>query len=582
MVGAVLAPVLPATTVAAAGRSVANRVPAAIDTSDGVPAAIDTVACPTAARCVAVAGPDGVEVGGAGGATWRAGGLPGGARPYGVACPSADRCVAVGDDGAILTTVDGGRDWTRERSPTTQPLASVACPTTDLCLAGGEDGTVVRSTDGGRRWRPVAVGRTDTIEGVACPTATHCVAVGGLPDVSVSDDGGVHWRLVTTAVLPLVGMRSVACASPTWCVAAGTYAVALSTTDGGDDWQDAIVPVSGELHGVACTATDCLAVGGGGQVATEASPGGGWVVRSTGTDEMLLGVTCTGSQCVAVGGGGTVVRSEDGGVDWTVVAGRSDPTDPTDPTDPVPVLFAGDSASYTLADGLAHQAAAYGLSVVNDGLFGCGLLRGGPILVAGQPQAVTGPCAATGTGWPSIYRSAVADGHPGVAVLLLGRWDLMDRRHDGRWIWPGSPGYAADFLGELHQAIDVLSAGGAKVVVLTTPVVGPSTRPARGSGRDVCRLDGRPMWCEDLPQRAAAVNHLLRQGVADSGGRAAVVDLGARVNPAATFVRRVDGVTVRLSDGIHFATPGTDWLAPWLLPRLASWTASPADDSTGR
>jgi hypothetical protein len=155
-----------------------------------------------------------------------------------------------------------------------------------------------------------------------------------------------------------------------------------------------------------------------------------------------------------------------------------------------------------------------------------------------------------------------------VVVLLLGRWDLMDRRHDGRWIWPGTPGFAAYFSHQLDQAIDVLSGGGAKVVLLTTPVVGSATRPSRSTGRDVCPEDGRLAWCEDLPGRVAVVDQLLREGAARSGGRATVVDFGTRVNPRPGYVRRVDGVTVRLPDGIHFGTPGTDWLAGWLFPRL--------------
>ena len=519
-----------------------------------------------------------MAVGGAGtvhlsaddGVNWSLRRVPSSARLYSVSCASRRLCVAVGDRGTVVVSTDGGASWTARPSSTTEPLLSVACATGGPCVAAGEGGTLVRSGDGGRSWRTVASTSAVTLSGVTCPTARLCLATTMVPPtVDRSVDGGRTWRKVKTPVYPLVEMMGISCATVDWCVAVGTNAAAITSDDAGAHWVIAHLPADGELHGVGCApAGACVVVGSTGQVVVEPGPARQWSPRSSGTAEMLLAGSCMPATCLGVGGGGTVVRSADGDAGpWHRVTGA-----PSTPH-PARVLFVGDSVSYTLAEGLSHQAAAYGLSLINDGLFGCGILRGGPILVEGKPSTVTGPCNVGPGGWPSLYRTEVAQNDPQVSVLLLGRWDLMDRRYEGRWIWPGSPGFRADFLTQLGQAIDLLSAGGAQVVLLTTPVVGSSTTPSPRARRDVCSAQGHRLWCEDLPGRAAVLNRLLRLGATRSDGRAVVIDLAARVNPGTTYTRRVDGVTVRLADGVHFGVPGTDWLAPWLLPRLKALTA---------
>ena len=53
--------------------------------------------------------------------------------------------------------------------------------------------------------------------------------------------------------------------------------------------------------------------------------------------------------------------------------------------------------------------------------------------------------------------------------MLVGAWDTYDLKRDGRLLEFGSPEADAYILSELGSAVDVLSSGGAKVVLLTTP-----------------------------------------------------------------------------------------------------------------
>ena len=533
------------------------------------PAALDAVSC-AGEGCVAVGGAGSVRVSGDEGRSWTRRRVPSTALLYGVSCATVGRCVAVGDRGTILATSDGGRRWVRIRSSTGEPLFAVDCNPEGPCIAVGENGTIVCSRDGGRKWRTVAIVPATSLDGVSCPTAGRCVASGSYPVMKLSTDRGMTWHTVSIPIFSLVEMEDVSCATTEWCVAVGTNGTVISSVDGGTTWTDDSVPPSGELHGVTCQPIEgCIVVGTSGVVLTESAPDSPWKASAPSTGEMLLGAVCASSSCLAVGGGGTVIRSTDAGSSWHTVTGTPAASEP------VRMMFVGDSVSYTLADGLSHQAAAYGVTIINDALLGCGILQGGPVQTEGRLSAVTGPCASSSDGWPSLYREDTAGQRPQVSVLLLGRWDLIDRFHDGRWIWPGAAGYSAYFLSQLREAIDILSGGGAHVVLLTTPILAPGPLPAVAHGRDICHLDGRPIWCENLPSRVIVLNRLLHEGAADSGGRATVLNFGAQVNPGKSFTRTVDGVTVRAPDGVHFGVPGTDWLAPWLVPRLKEAAPGP-------
>ena len=188
---------------------------------------------------------------------------------------------------------------------------------------------------------------------------------------------------------------------------------------------------------------------------------------------------------------------------------------------------------------------------------GCGIARLPDIRYIGTPHTNYAGCDT----WDQRWRRTVAADDPDVAVVLLDRWELMDRRLDGRYQHVGDPAFDAYLVRELDLALDIVSSRGATTVILTAPYTRRAERPDGG------------LWPEDSPERVDAWNGLLR--AAAGRHRAAVIDLNARVCPDGEFTWRVDGVRIR-SDGLHFTPEGVRRnIAPWLLPQLAEAATRP-------
>jgi hypothetical protein len=148
--------------------------------------------------------------------------------------------------------------------------------------------------------------------------------------------------------------------------------------------------------------------------------------------------------------------------------------------------------------------------------------------------------------------------HPDVALVLLARWEVLDRRLKGQWRHVGEPEYDAYLRTELNRMIRLLTVDGARVVLATAPY---NHRYERRDGSS---------YPEDDPTRMDAWNRMLEDTARADPDRIRVIDLAARLCPEGRYTRDVDGVRVR-SDGLHLTAGGVrDWVAPWLLPRLAA------------
>ena len=218
----------------------------------------------------------------------------------------------------------------------------------------------------------------------------------------------------------------------------------------------------------------------------------------------------------------------------------------------VPVIdFFGDSVAWTVGGYLpAHP----GLVTHDHAMQGCGIALGDPYRYIGGLHTTFPSCKY----WQTVWRQRLAGDNPDVSVILLDRWELVDRVHDGRWTYVGQPGYDAYLQSQLRKAIGLVSAKGAHVVLLTAPYNRRGEQP-----------DGS-LYPGDYPSRVDAWNTLLRRTAAGYPGTVSVVDLGHKVCPGGRFTWSVDGVRVR-SDGTHFTPSGVRWLAPWLLPALAAY-----------
>jgi peptidoglycan/LPS O-acetylase OafA/YrhL len=222
-------------------------------------------------------------------------------------------------------------------------------------------------------------------------------------------------------------------------------------------------------------------------------------------------------------------------------------------TRPVPFLIVGDSVALTLGVGLYQKARTrYGIHLYDGGTLGCDFDTV-PVRLSG----VVGPATPGCKNWRSQWKTDVDRFHPDVVGLLIGRWEVSDHLYQGRWVHIGDPIWDRHLTTELNQAVDILSADGAKVVFFTMPYVDPPVEAA----------DGSP-FPENAPSRMTAFNRLL-VSVADSRRNiVTVIDLNKLVDPDAHYQPVVDGVTVRSTDGVHLTKVGGEWLQPDILPTV--------------
>ncbi|WP_433201222.1 acyltransferase family protein [Dactylosporangium sp. CS-047395] len=222
---------------------------------------------------------------------------------------------------------------------------------------------------------------------------------------------------------------------------------------------------------------------------------------------------------------------------------------------PPRVTVIGDSVAWTLG---AYWPGAAGFTLSNQAVQGCGIatlpdVRYGGALHTNYPYCAT---------WQSRWAGSVAADDPDVVVILLDRWELMDRELDGRWTHVGEPDYDAYLSGQLTRALDATTSHGARIVLLTAPYTRRAERPDGG------------LWPEDEPGRVDAWNHLLTRAAATHPSHPAVLDLNHVLCPAGTFTWTVGGTRVR-SDGLHLTPDGVQAVvAPWLAPQLARLAAA--------
>jgi hypothetical protein len=217
-------------------------------------------------------------------------------------------------------------------------------------------------------------------------------------------------------------------------------------------------------------------------------------------------------------------------------------------------MVIGDSLAWNLAERLGPEASRYGVEVVDRAVWGCGIVRGGPYRYVGRVEDQLPRCDT----WPDRWRADVEGVDPDVVVVLIGRWEVMDRVHDGRWMALGDADYDAYLVSELETALPLLTARGAKVALCTAPYYHRDQPPPPNG-----------MWPEDDPARVNRENRLFRDFAARHPDTVAIVDLGGRLSPGGHFTRVVDGVTVRAKDGVHLAPDIGRWAAPWLLPEIS-------------
>ena len=211
------------------------------------------------------------------------------------------------------------------------------------------------------------------------------------------------------------------------------------------------------------------------------------------------------------------------------------------------VAVFGDSMAWTM---MRYLPPTPGFKFVDFTTIGCGIARGGPYRSTGDTLTQKPECET----WPARWAQRIGHAKPDVVLLIIGRWETVDRVNEGHWKHVGDPAFDGYLGGELRRALDILGSTGARVVVTTAPYNRRGEQP-----------DGS-LYPEDEPDRVDAWNRLLRRVV---GGRknATVLDLNDKLCPDGSYANRVDGIKMRM-DGLHPTPEAVKWLTPWLEDAL--------------
>jgi lysophospholipase L1-like esterase len=211
------------------------------------------------------------------------------------------------------------------------------------------------------------------------------------------------------------------------------------------------------------------------------------------------------------------------------------------------VAVFGDSMAWTM---MRYLPPTPGFRFINYTTIGCGIARGGPYRSAGQTLTQKPECET----WPSRWSQRVNHDRPDAVLLIIGRWETVDRVNEGHWTHIGDPAFDGYLRGELERALDTLGSTGAHVVVTTAPYNRRGEQP-----------DGS-LYPEDDPDRVEDWNALLRR-VVDRHPNASVLDLNKKLGPDGGYSTKVDGIKMR-SDGLHPTPEAVKWLTPWLTDAL--------------
>lgn len=204
----------------------------------------------------------------------------------------------------------------------------------------------------------------------------------------------------------------------------------------------------------------------------------------------------------------------------------------------------GDSVAWTL---MRYLPATPGINFIDNTTIGCGIVRGGPYRYQGQTLDQKPECDT----WPDRWAQRISYERPDVVLLIVGRWETIDRVNEGRWTHIREPAFDQYLTGELRRAMDILGSTGARVVVTTEPYNRRGEKP-----------DGT-LYPEDDPDRVDEWNALLRR-VIGNRPNVEVLDLNDKLCPGGYYTAKLDGIQMRI-DGVHPTPAAVKWLTPWLV-----------------
>jgi peptidoglycan/LPS O-acetylase OafA/YrhL len=257
---------------------------------------------------------------------------------------------------------------------------------------------------------------------------------------------------------------------------------------------------------------------------------------------------------------------------------------------PPSLVVLGDSTALTLGAALTATAPP-GTTVVNGGLFGCGLaIATNASNTPPQLQLAMFPACNSGSPigkqWPAEDTQAVAGTVPGDLVLFVaGSWEVQDLLQNGQWTNIEEPSFQRYELSQMRTAVAIGTAHGAHFDFTTMPAL------AAGAAFHEAPFP------EDSSARRMIYDQLINKVADEFPGSVSVIDYGKLLSPQGVFTEYLDGVQVRTADGVHTPAyaPGNgfvgnstasvahafyNWLAPRIWPLLIGSNPSAASTAS--
>ncbi|MEI8147740.1 MAG: acyltransferase family protein [Actinomycetes bacterium] len=230
------------------------------------------------------------------------------------------------------------------------------------------------------------------------------------------------------------------------------------------------------------------------------------------------------------------------------------------PTHQVTALLLGDSVAWTLMSKTSNWAPHYGVTLRSDAIKGCGLTSATYVFVFAMRWDSNLPCRTDSHGVNPLlerWRGDIAKYRPSVIVVLAGRWEAHDQftTSDGL-INITDVALQRKIQASMLALHKMAQTVGSQVVYLTSAYVNPA-QDLFGSSYDHYN-----------PLRTDRYNALISDYARTTGDK--VFDINPIICPNGKFQWKVNGITVRSADGIHFSRGIAPVLSPVLYPYIAS------------
>lgn len=217
------------------------------------------------------------------------------------------------------------------------------------------------------------------------------------------------------------------------------------------------------------------------------------------------------------------------------------------------ILLVGDSGPMFLAAGLATEARSAGAAVASDAEFGCTPLAPEGVSRWGERVIEVEPCHHRRR---ATWRDLVEEFRPDVVVYYLAAVSgLVDVRLDGEWVGNCARSFDRYLAEALAEDLDVLTAGGARALLATSPMTPAASTNPTGPAAVECR---------------AATFAVTAASRTDT----AVIDLAGTVRAGG------DAQVGMFRDPVHLSDAGAAYVAEWMSRRR--WPRLTADLAVNR